>query len=205
MKKIVMHENHSGQNHQQNKPLPNSEDSYRQLINNIHNGYALYEIVLNDQGHPINYRFLEVNPAFEQMTGFKSESLVGHTLLEVMPPTEPGWLDQYGKVALTGESIHFENFDVRINRHFEVTAIRTSSNQLACIYNDITTHKQTEEALRESKLKYQNLFENTQETFFEVSIDGILLDVSPSVQQLSKGQYKRQDLIGKPLFDFYAD
>jgi len=70
---------------------------------------------------------------------------------------------------------------------------------------DITERKLAEEALQESELKFRNLFENVQETFYEVNIDGVILNVSPSVLNLSKGQYTPEDLIGKPLFDLYAD
>ncbi len=72
-------------------------------------------------------------------------------------------------------------------------------------WDDITNHQKLEEALRESQLKFDNIFENVREVFYEVSVDGTVLDVSPSVERFAKGQYKREDLIGKPLFDLYVD
>lgn len=70
---------------------------------------------------------------------------------------------------------------------------------------DISEFKQAEEALLESESRFRNLFENVQETFYEVDIDGVIQAVSPSVENLSKGQYKPENLIGRSLLDLYAD
>jgi len=123
-------------------------EDYLQLIKNIPAGFALHEIICNEEGEPVDYRFLEVNPAFEKLTGLKAKDILGRTCLEVLPKTEPSWIERYGKVALTGESVSFEDYAIEIDRHFEVTAFRTGPNQFACTFNDITERKQTEEELR---------------------------------------------------------
>jgi PAS domain S-box-containing protein len=78
-------------------------------------------------------------------------------------------------------------------------------NGILGTYIDITDRKKSEVALRESEEKLRRIFENVQDMFFEASIDGIMLEVSPSVELISKGQYKRDDVIGKSMFYFIKD
>jgi len=65
------------------------------------------------------------------------------------------------------------------------------------IDRDITERTLAEQALREREQKYRNIFENVQDVYYEASIDGTILEVSPSIETMSKGQYQRNDLIGK--------
>ena len=65
--------------------------------------------------------------------------------------------------------------------------------------------REAEHALQVSEEKFRNIFENVQDAFYEITMDGIILDVSPSIEVISKGQYQRKDIIGKPFFDFYAN
>jgi PAS domain S-box-containing protein len=73
------------------------------------------------------------------------------------------------------------------------------------IVQDITDRKNAENALKESENKYRNIFENVQDVFYETSIDGTILDVSPSIEKVSQGLYHRKDLIGKSMYEFYTD
>ena len=121
-----------------------AEHDYRTLFQEMLDGFALHEIICDEQGKPINYRFLDVNPAFERLTGLKREDLIGRSVLEVLPGTEKQWIETYGKVALTGEPAFFENYSVELKKYFEVRAFRTAVNQFACIFADITDRKQAE-------------------------------------------------------------
>ena len=118
--------------------LRESEKNYRTLFREMLEGFALHEIICDGQGNPADYRFLAVNPAFERMTGLTADELVGRTVLEVLPGTERHWIETYGKVALTGEPVFFENYSAELKKHFEVTAFRPAPNQFACMFADIT-------------------------------------------------------------------
>jgi|GEM_PF-1829545 len=126
-----------------------AEQDYRTLFHEMLDGFAVHEIICDESGNPVDYRFLAVNPAFEHLTGLNSQEIIGRTVMEVMPDTEKYWIDVYGKVVLTGEPIFFENYSSELNKHFEVTAFRSAPNQFACIFVDITERKHVEQEKRQ--------------------------------------------------------
>jgi len=128
-----------------------AEQDYKMLFREMLEGFALHEILCDDSGKPVNYRFLAVNPAFERITGLKAEFLVGKSVLDVLPQTESYWIETYGKVALTGEPAAFVNYSRELNRHFQVTAFRYVENQFACIFNDITSQVEFEKRMSQAQ------------------------------------------------------
>lgn len=146
---------------QAEKALRQSEEKYRLLFNEMLNGFALHEIIRNPSGQPIDYRFLEVNPAFERLTGLRAENLIGKTVLQAMPQTEPYWIERYGRVALTGEPAYFEDYSGELDRYYEVTAFSPSREKFAVIFADVTERKRTEIALRESEERLRTIFEGS--------------------------------------------
>jgi PAS domain S-box-containing protein len=132
-----------------------SEESYRILFREMQNGFAHSEIICDSQGRPINSRYLAVNPAFERITGRKVEDVVGKTILEVFPALEPGWLETFGRVALTGEPAHFEMSATELGVTFDVSAFRPAPNQYACTFSDITERKRAEEKITEQLQELQ--------------------------------------------------
>jgi PAS domain S-box-containing protein len=125
-----------------------SEERYRQLFESMDEGFALHEMVFDEGGRPVDYRFLEVNPAFGRLTGLDPKAILGHTVLEVLPGIERAWIETYGRVATTGESARFEDYAAALDRWFEVFAYRPAPGRFAVAFSDITGRKRAEEALR---------------------------------------------------------
>jgi PAS domain S-box-containing protein len=124
------------------------EEKYQTLFHKMLDGFALHEIILDQNGVPCDYRFLEINPAFENMTGLGRE-IIGKTVKEVLPDTEDHWIKTYGQVALTGAPISFGNYSAPLDKYFEVTAYSPQPNQFACIFTDATLRLRLTQAIEQ--------------------------------------------------------
>jgi len=136
------------------------EREYRTLFQEMLEGFALHEIICDESGKPVDYRYLAVNPALERMTGRRAADVIGQTVRKILPETEQTWIDIYGQVALTGEPAFFDSYSKTADKHFEVTAFRPAPNQFACIFSDITDRKMAEEELKENRRRYAALLAN---------------------------------------------
>jgi PAS domain S-box-containing protein len=131
-----------------NRKLQLSDRKFRQLFTEMQAGFALHEIICDEGGDPVDYRFLEVNPAFERLTGLQAEDVVGKTALEVLPRTEDYWIQRYGNVALTGLPDKFMQYAIEFGRYFEVSAYSPTQNQIACVFSDVTERELANEKLK---------------------------------------------------------
>ena len=134
--------------HASETALRESEARYRTLFESIDQGFCTIE-VLFDGDKAADYRFLEVNPAFEQQTGMSN--VVGRTMRAIAPQHEELWFEVYGRVASTGEPARFESEAAQLGRWFEVNAYRVGEPQqrrVGILFNDITNRRRAEEQLR---------------------------------------------------------
>jgi PAS domain S-box-containing protein len=139
--------------------LRESEERYHSLFQVMTEGFSIHEIIYDENGKPHDYRFLDINPAFERLTGLKREHVIGKTYHEVLPGEENNWVRIYGSVVLTGEPVQFEDYSPTLKRHYEVFAYRCGPNQFATIFMDVTGRKQMEDELRINLTKYSVLFD----------------------------------------------
>ena len=142
------------------KELRQSEARFRLLFETMDEGYCVIEVIFDDQHHPTDYRFLEVNPAFEKLTGIKDAK--GRQIREIVPSYEQQWLDLYGRVALSGETLHFESTAEASGRHYDVCAFRIGPAELrrvGILFNDITERKKLSEQVDKERGRLRYLFD----------------------------------------------
>jgi PAS domain S-box-containing protein len=140
--------------------LRTSEAKYRTLFETMDEGFCLIEVLFDEQQRPTNYRFLEVNPAFEQQTGLVNAT--GRTIGEMAPQLEQHWFDIYGGIALTGKPVRFEQRAESLQRWFDAYAFRVGDpgqHQVAVLFNDISLRRHAEEALRRSEQQHAFLLQ----------------------------------------------
>ncbi len=127
------------------------EQRYKTLFENMLDGFALHEIICDEHGRAVDYRFLEVNAAFERHTGLSGMDIKGRTVREIFPRIEQVWIETYGRVALTGEPALFEEYSAAQDKYFQVSAFRPAPMQFACIFSDISQRKQHERELSQAR------------------------------------------------------
>ncbi len=140
----------------------NDSGQWITFFDNMIDGFAYHRIITDDKGQPVDYVFLEVNDAFEKMTGLKKENVVGKKVTEALPGIEKdpaNWIGTYGKVALTGEPIRFENRSIQLKKWYEVSAYSPKKGYFITVFEDATERKRMEEELREAKDFLGNLID----------------------------------------------
>jgi PAS domain S-box-containing protein len=140
--------------------LQQSEDRYRSLFAAMQEGFALHEILCDEAGRPVDYRFIDVNPAFEQITGLHRADLLGQTVRAVLPATEDDWIERYGEVALTGKPMQLTSFSQALGRYYRVHAYCPAPRHFAVLITDVTDSIRAEEALAAERLLLRDVVSN---------------------------------------------
>ena len=164
--------------------LKESERKYRQLFENMTAGFALHELIRDAAGKPCDYRFVEVNPAFEKLTGLSGGVVTGRTVKEVLPNTEPLWIERFGRVVDSGEPCVCRNYSRELKRYFDVLALRPKPEFFATIFSDITELVKAEEELND-------YFNSSLDMLGIIDHSGCLIRLNPRWEQV----------LGYPLAD----
>lgn len=125
------------------------KEHWELLFNSIDEGFCIIEIIFDEQKKPVDYQFLMINASFEKQTGLIDA--VGKRMRELAPNHEAHWFEMYGRIALTGEPVRFENRAEQLHRWYDVYAFRFGNPknfQVAILFNDITERKRAEETIK---------------------------------------------------------
>jgi PAS domain S-box-containing protein len=154
--------------------IEESEAKYRSLFESMEQGFCVVEMIFDENNKPVDYWFVETNRVFEQQTGLKQA--LGKTALELLPDLEPHWIEIYGKVALSGQSIRFTERSKVMGKWFDVNAYRNGgkdSKRVALLFTDITEQRRTEEILKESEQRFRNLADESPMFIFIIDPDPV--------------------------------
>lgn len=183
-----------------------SEESARVnslILRHMGEGLALHELILDEAGEPYDYRYIDVNPAFEKLMQMPAENIVGRTARELWPQIEPIWIAEYGQVATTGVPSRFEGTSFSLGRTFSVTAYSPQPGQFVSVLFDITERIQKEAALRASELLHRSILAASPDTIATANPMGHILSGSQAGLDMF-GYATEAELIGQPITTLVA-
>ena len=128
--------------------LRESEERYRSLFENMLEGFAYCKMLFDEQDRPVNFLYLDVNAAFERLTGLKN--VVGKQVTEVIPgikESSPELFDIYGRVALTGKSERFEIDFKSLALWLSISVYSMEKGYFIAVFDNITERKKAEQGL----------------------------------------------------------
>ncbi|OGO45461.1 MAG: hypothetical protein A2Z05_04965 [Chloroflexi bacterium RBG_16_60_22] len=179
-----------------------SENKYRSLFEGMLNGFAYCKILVDENNNPVDFTYLEVNDAFERLTGLKREDVVGKKVTEAIPGIKESHgelFDIYGKVALTGEPTAFELYFQPLAIWLTISVYSPAKGYFVALFDNITERKQAEQQVKDERDKTQRYLDIAGVIFVAIDTAGNVTLINPKGCQVLG--YREDEIIGRSWFD----
>jgi two-component system, cell cycle sensor histidine kinase and response regulator CckA len=190
-----------GEQKRARKALKQSEQKYRSLFDNMLDGFAYHRIIVDEDDQPLDYEFLEINDAFERLTGLKRQEVIGKKVTDVIPgirDSDFDWIKAYGEVALQGTHRRFEQPSPELDRWYSISAYSPHQGYFAATFEDVTDKKRAEMALKESEEQVRLLLDSTAEAIYGLDLEGNCTFCNPACLKILGYEHDRQ-LLGQNM------
>jgi len=166
---------------------------FESLFRFMNEGFAFHEVIQDERGEVVDYRYLELNPAFERLTGLSRDETVGRTVREVIPGIEQEWVDRYGRVAMTGEPDVVENYVAALDRWYRASAYSFQKGTFAVVFEEITEQKRLIRSLQQREKELSVLIEASAAGIIRVDPTGKITLANGAMERIFG--YSREELL----------
>jgi PAS domain S-box-containing protein len=165
--------------------LAASEGRLRELFDSMLEAYCVIEMIFDERGVPVDFRYLETNPAFVRHA---TQPMLGRRIKEIVPNLEQFWLDKYGQVALTGQPVELEHVVAGLgDQWFHTSAFPiggAGSRRVGVVFENITRRKRAEEVSREGAHRFQILAQTMLQGVVHQNREGTIISMNPAAERI---------------------
>jgi PAS domain S-box-containing protein len=178
-----------------------SETRYHDLFSAMNDGVSIHELVCDDRGAPVDYRIVDVNGRYTELTGIERDAAVGLLGSQVYGTGVPPFLKEFSEVALTGKPCTIQVYHEPIKKHFLITMFSPGPSKFVCVFQDVTPRMLMMEKLEASEKKYRTLVESIPSRIFIKDVAGVY--VSCNENYARDLNIAPDGIAGKTDFDFH--
>ena len=183
--------------------LKKSEEEYRSLFDNMINGFAYCRMIFDETGKPVDFVYLQINQAFEKITGLNGDLIVEKKVTEAIPGIKednPQLFEIYGRVSLTGQKEKFDMFFRPLGQWLSISVYSPRKGYFVAVFEDITERKEAEEKLEKLKEFNERIIDSLDDALLVIDPDDYKI-ISTNEAALRQLKLKKEDLIGKTCYE----
>lgn len=174
--------------------LRRSERKYRHLFDAMAEGFVVGRMIYDEHGKAVDYRFTEVNQAYEHLTGIDRTQSLRKTIRQLIPTLEPNWIENHARVVETGEPMRWESYSASTGSYYDICTYRPEPGMFASLFTNITQRKHNEQVLRESKDRLKLVLQNSLDGIHQLDLrTGRYVFASPAQEKLTG--FSRKELL----------
>lgn len=179
-----------------------AQNWFDQLFNQMNAASALHKMAFDEDGQPENYQFIRVNNMFEQLTGLKSDEIIGKWVLDVIPGLERSWIERYGAVVKNGTHDDFEDYSKDLDRYYSVRAYSVGKDHFVVTFIDVTDRKKAELTRIDRDRHMIDVVEGLNGVVYRCENDSFWTMIFLSAGTKALTGYRPEDIIGNKLVSF---
>lgn len=168
------------------------------IENGLLSGFAIHEMLYDENGKAVDYKYVFVNDEFYKLTGIK-EDVIGKTVKQLMPDTDEYWINQYEKVVKEGKVLKFAHFSTPLQKHYDVVAKKMGENLFAVDFKDVTEVIETNEEISDHKDRLNAMLQSIGDGIIATDKDSNVILINKAAKKIigCEDEY----LIGRYFYD----